>query len=884
MAKFLNHLCAKLVDDRVALSSDPNIFLPDEVDYEPSSVNFPRNPDCWAFDFDFSPLAVCNSYTGCPTMCGMHRRRGGTLITPRHAVLAAHHGMTGESLYFVDANNNGVWRTITQRYDFRAGQNPDGYSFDVQLVQLDSDVPSHIKFAKVLPSNWYDYLTTSSNYAVPVVGACIGMNIPRYADDYDHNPANCVLHNSKQARANDLGAFYHDESYVDVYPIKPTSGNRLAAWGDICNLSYGGDSGQPVFLYFAVDDPILLGFNTMSDSGKAAINARIAAFTGNGGYQLTVADFSRCAYEKVINRDVIVLYSASNTESEEFADHYIEQHDLEDCQKVALTCDNDEILSDYDEFKTQIEDTVNDTLEYLTSDEGVCAVKNIVVGYGVPAGFYDGDDIITTASRLANIRSTFSKKTANPLYNRQVYKAYDADDAERALVVGRIDAPTLDEAKALVNRSLIIKRQKFANGKFYFDPYSDRHGRGATEYTDSLLAFQSSLLPKLNLETWSTTFLDPYVDVIIPSVQNDSFIWSWFNDRGSNSFFKTSNTFRFFAYNGDYDGAFTLRDARNRRWPYLYLKNGYASTAGAMSDPTIAGLLNPNAFFEALRRGASVGEAYLYAVPYLDWTMTLIGDPLMTVSFPVQSDIEDDTVLSEMESWRLMLNELARSIAYAMRRTDLLEEARDQIVLSSDIATEVDMLLKSESLLNSFNDVRRQGQFSRLTETLLTHIQRRIQGEDRAVPFKTVSDYLLEKEIKVSELIYDCQMNDNKLVLENVAPEGSWEFEFVIGDESNDFASYQFELDIALDPDFEELLFEKKTLEGNTGWYWEKDKNKFEAFPAGGVPSSHVGRRIRYIAQPSEYLTRGDVIYIRWRQRDQAQIFDYQEARDIIFT
>ena len=83
-------------------------------------------------------------------------QRSGTLITRKHALFAKHFlpGILSEGtpLIFVDENNNAIKRNIIQYgYD----------TTDLAIALLDSEVPSNIKVAKVLPTNFVDYVNVS---------------------------------------------------------------------------------------------------------------------------------------------------------------------------------------------------------------------------------------------------------------------------------------------------------------------------------------------------------------------------------------------------------------------------------------------------------------------------------------------------------------------------------------------------------------------------------------------------------------------------------------------------------------------------------------------------------------------------------------------------
>ena len=123
-----------------------------------SGGNFIRNSSCWINGVSniscFSPAQLSGANWW---------QRGGTLISPRHIILAKHFiiGIIsgGTPILFVDNNNSVVTRKLI-KYEFD--------NTDIAVGLLDNDVPSNIKFAKVLPKNYFTYFAPNSdnNYAV----------------------------------------------------------------------------------------------------------------------------------------------------------------------------------------------------------------------------------------------------------------------------------------------------------------------------------------------------------------------------------------------------------------------------------------------------------------------------------------------------------------------------------------------------------------------------------------------------------------------------------------------------------------------------------------------------------------------------------------------
>jgi hypothetical protein len=150
-----------IVDKNVIINHINSSFLTRFVDKNPNTDmfvfasqnpygggNFPRNSSCWLNGVTniscFSPgqLSGANWW-----------QRSGTLISPRHILLAKHFTIAllpgGTPILFVDDSGNVITRKLI-RYEFD--------TTDIAIGLLDSDIPPSIKFAKVLPKNYTTYL------------------------------------------------------------------------------------------------------------------------------------------------------------------------------------------------------------------------------------------------------------------------------------------------------------------------------------------------------------------------------------------------------------------------------------------------------------------------------------------------------------------------------------------------------------------------------------------------------------------------------------------------------------------------------------------------------------------------------------------------------
>lgn len=622
----------------------------------------------------------------------------------------------------------------------------------------------------------------------------------------------------------------------------------------------------------------------------------------------------------------IVVYELGNLDSADFAAYYAAKHGMAAIVSnpsgstgstgginwevhgqllgIQLT-NNSEILPSEAVFNTQLRDPIRDAISNSVEFDNL-NIWGIVLGYNIPGGFYSGDDIISTTSRISRLNFSFSKKTLNKLYNRSLFQRIDATDAAYALICSRIDAPNLQAAKVYLDNAEKLNEQVFANGTFYFDQYSDKATTGVVEYQEILSDFNDNTLPSLNLDIWSTTFQDPYIDSVIPFVENDSFVWSWFTDRANSSFFRFSNALRVFFYNADYDGGFSIRNENEKRWPFLSMTNGYVSSAGAMSDPTILGFLNPNSFYNALLRGSTIGEAFLFSVPHLDWTISLFGDPLTYCSFP-SSEVPDEDLGDEHETWNAMSKDLARAAAHLLKKANELREVVDEIVdidafnldpssgleVSDDGAAEaaVTLLYPANDLYVNNNGNTWRSQLKPLVDTFFDFPRLRYYYQTTDTLAPNINTYLTDQGFKVSRILSDIT-GDGIIEEDNLLDEGWWQFEFTVSDDDPDnYVNYHFQMDVATDSDFSNIIISKDSY-SIRNWAYEKEKDIFVSMTFSGVTSSYIGRRVRYESRQDplisldEYLTRGETYYFRITQYNLETSGEYtpREYNDIIYS
>lgn len=252
------------IDSRIVgknITDNGNVYSTQNHD----TATYVRDPNFWAADIDLTCASPWNSSGG--------RFKAGTLVTPRHIVLAKHYGnyVVGQEYRFVKADGTVVTRTVTAYYD-----DPSSI-IDITIGKLDSDVPAGISFAKVMPPA--TFLTKA-----PAFNRAFG--------DKGQAPA-LVLNQMERGSISDFAPVLGNLDWAYGYPTDDDA--RSVFWGE----PILGDSGNPSFL-LVNNQPVLLttwtsggfgnGPNYCRASIQAAVNAGLTSL--GGGYQLTTVDLS----------------------------------------------------------------------------------------------------------------------------------------------------------------------------------------------------------------------------------------------------------------------------------------------------------------------------------------------------------------------------------------------------------------------------------------------------------------------------------------------------------------------------------------------------------------------------------------------------------------
>lgn len=264
-----------------------------------------RNPECW-----LNGVSNISCFSPAQRSGANWWQRGGTLITRKHAIFAKHFVTSilpngGTPLIFVDENNNAIRRNIIQyAYD----------TTDMAIALLDNEVPSNIKIAKVLPTNFIDYVNVSSflgwvNETLIDIQGFLLKDSFLYAVSLDEQEKASIklwMGSSRAGPSNDLGGlanFYRYANYnylpnILPNPLVTPMINNLLDWDDPI---VSGDSGNPAFLIIDNELVILSVWSSINigpfiSARYNIINNLIQSLSPGQGYGLTPIDLEKVYY------------------------------------------------------------------------------------------------------------------------------------------------------------------------------------------------------------------------------------------------------------------------------------------------------------------------------------------------------------------------------------------------------------------------------------------------------------------------------------------------------------------------------------------------------------------------------------------------------------
>lgn len=255
---------------------------------------FIRNPNCWLNGVKniscFSPAQMSGANWW---------QRGGTLITRKHVLFAAHFApgiiTGGTPLIFVADDNTVIRRNITA---YGLGAN------DLAIAVLNNPVPENIKIAKVFPSNFAEYFA-----GTPRTGGGVTFNPPLYAVGLDQEEKATLKIWINEFRYGS-GAPSTGATVVNLADMSAAGYSTMVpsptSFADFFEQIITGDSGNPAFAIVNNELVVLTTWwgpttGPFPTGQYAAINGIIESLSPGEGYALTDIDLAD-AYENMPKR------------------------------------------------------------------------------------------------------------------------------------------------------------------------------------------------------------------------------------------------------------------------------------------------------------------------------------------------------------------------------------------------------------------------------------------------------------------------------------------------------------------------------------------------------------------------------------------------------
>lgn len=197
----------------------------------------------------------------------------------------------------------------------------------------------------------------------------------------------------------------------------------------------------------------------------------------------------------------------------------------------------------------------------------------------------------------------------------------------QTLMVARIEAPTIELARRLIDRAIEIEA-KGLTGKVYIDARGikeDVRTPGSYGNYDQSLRDLASLLKE---QTGLKVVLDDKPDLFKADDCPDAALYcGWYSLENYVDAFEWKPGA--VGYHMASAEAKSLRDRDSKAWCKRMLEDGVGATLGPTYEPYIVAFPRPLDFFSLLLTGKyTLAEVYARTNPFNSWVMVLVGDPL----------------------------------------------------------------------------------------------------------------------------------------------------------------------------------------------------------------------------------------------------------------
>jgi uncharacterized protein (TIGR03790 family) len=212
------------------------------------------------------------------------------------------------------------------------------------------------------------------------------------------------------------------------------------------------------------------------------------------------------------------------------------------------------------------------------------------------------------------------------------YPFVNSPDRPRVVMVMRLDAPSADAVRKMIETSLAVERDGLT-GKFVIDSrgIQPRQGNGSPDAFGAFDQRLRDLAALVREKTKLELVLDEKPDVLrpTPQVEGVALYCGWYSVAKyvpSMKLVPGAVGYHIASYE-----LTSLRDETNTGWGRGLLSDGAVATLGPVSEPLLHAFAAPDDFFPLLLTGRlTLAEVYWRTCPLTSWKMCAIGDPLYT--------------------------------------------------------------------------------------------------------------------------------------------------------------------------------------------------------------------------------------------------------------
>jgi uncharacterized protein (TIGR03790 family) len=218
---------------------------------------------------------------------------------------------------------------------------------------------------------------------------------------------------------------------------------------------------------------------------------------------------------------------------------------------------------------------------------------------------------------------TVAGRMPNPMFQSRV--GTQSLQSLPIMMVARLDAPTAELARRLVDQALMAEQHGLA-GKFYLDAQGLKPDAGSYGFYDQSLRDLATLVRRstsyeVRLEDTAQRFSQP------GEAPDVALYIGWYRLRSyEDAFSFNPGAIGYHIASGE---AVSLHDPDEPGWCKNALEHGITATLGSIGEPFLDSFPVPKDFIALLLTGRyTLVEAYYLTTRYVSWRMVLVGDPL----------------------------------------------------------------------------------------------------------------------------------------------------------------------------------------------------------------------------------------------------------------